>query len=125
MKKALKELMDTDRAFCQLSQEEGKYGWDEYLSKKAIMGTSKHEPYIEDKNQIVSLIGMIYLLDTIRFTWEPVHAFISDDETLGVTTGTYKRTYKIEEEVFEEIGKYVTTWKKEDGKWKIVFDMGN
>ncbi len=125
MKKEIRELMDTDIRFCELSQKVGKDGWDKFLSKKAIMGTGKHEAYIEGKNKIVSLIAIVYALEDIDFKWEPVHAFISDDSSLGVTTGTYKRTYKIEEEEYTEIGKYMTTWKKEDGEWKIVFDMGN
>jgi len=125
MKKEIKKLMNVDRAFCSESLEDKGYAWDKYLSKKAIMGTSKHEPYIVDKSKIINLISMIYRLENISFTWEPLHGFVSKDETLGVTTGTYTRTYKIEEEVYEEIGKYVTTWQKENDEWRIIFDMGN
>ena len=125
MKKEVKALMDIDRKFCLDSQETGEEGWEKYLSKKAIMGTAKHEPYIEDRSKIVSLLGMIYRLENIDFSWEPLHGFVSKDATLGVTTGTYTRTYVIEEKEYKEIGKYVTTWQKIEGKWKIVFDMGN
>lgn len=125
MKKEIRELMDIDRKFCLESKEDKGYAWDKYLSKRAVMGTSKHEPYIEDKTRIVNLVSMIYRLENIHFTWEPVHAFVSKDKTLGVTTGTYTRTYLIEDEEYKEIGKYVTTWQKEADEWKIVFDMGN
>jgi hypothetical protein len=125
MKKVEKELILIDQSFCKASQINKEQAWDEYMSKSVLMGTSKHEPYLDNKNQIIKLIGMIYQLDQISFTWEPTYAFVSDDETLGVTTGTYTRTYLIEEEEYEEIGKYVTTWKKEQGQWKIVFDIGN
>ncbi len=125
MRKEFQELIDIDIQFCSESQIDKDESWRKYLSKKAIMGTRKHEPYIEDKTQIVNLISMVYKLENLEFIWEPKHAFISDDKTLGVTTGIYSRTYKIEEEVYEETGKYVTTWKKEGDTWKIVFDMGN
>lgn len=125
MKKELKELMEVDKQFCSESQSDKGIAWDKYLSKNAIMGTSKHEPYIENKAQIVNLISMVYKLENLNFTWEPIHGFVSNDNTLGVTTGMYTRTYKIEDEVHEEIGKYVTTWIKQDGNWKIAFDMGN
>lgn len=125
MKKEVKELLVIDQQFCDDSQIEKGLAWDKYLSKDAIMGTSKHESYIEDKSKIVNLISMVYKLENIAFTWTPVHGFISKDKTLGVTTGTYTRTYKLEEVVYEEIGKYVTTWQKEDNQWKIIFDMGN
>lgn len=125
MKKECKILMDLDRQFCKDSQKLGKDGWAKYLSVHAIMGTKSHEPYIENRNKIISLIGMVYLLDHIDFTWEPHHCFISDDNTLGVTTGTYHRTYVIEGKNLDEKGKYMTVWRKEEGDWKIVFDMGN
>ena len=125
MKKELKELLELDKKFCEEACELGGEGWKKYLSKKAFMGTSKHEPYIEGRETIVNLIGMIYSLDNIDFTWEPKHGFISEDNTLGVTTGIYTRNYTIEDKVFEEKGKYTTTWRKEDGAWKIAFDMGN
>ena len=125
MKKELKALFEVDRKFCELASKIGAEGWEYYLSKKAIMGTSKHEGYIEGKKLISNLVGMIYSLDNIDFKWEPKHGFMSEDNTLGVTTGVYTRKYKIENETFEEKGKYTTTWMKEDGEWKIVFDMGN
>lgn len=125
MKKEVKELMDLDRKFCEDSQNFKEEGWRKYLSKKTLMGTPKHEPYLEKKEVIVNLLAMIYKLDSISFTWEPHHAFLSEDNTLGVTTGIYTRTYKIDEEALTETGKYTTVWKKQDKEWKIVFDMGN
>jgi len=125
MKRKMLELIDTDINFCKDSQLNGSKGWEKYLSKDALMGTRLHEPYISKRSDIVNLIEMIYSLENIDFVWNPEHAFISDDSTLGVTTGTYTRKYKVGEEEFTEKGKYVTTWKKIGDKWKIVFDMGN
>ncbi len=125
MKKELKELMDLDREFCKESIKNQEHGWAKYLSKDIIMGTKKHEAYLSNKKHIVSLMGMIYKLQSISFIWEPEYAFCSDDATLGVTTGLYTRTYILEGKEVTETGKYATTWKKEKDAWKIVFDIGN
>jgi hypothetical protein len=66
-----------------------------------------------------------YQLENLQFTWKPIHGFISDDKTLGVTTGTYERTYMQNNKKVTKRGKYTTTWKKIDNEWKIVFDIGN
>ena len=56
------------------------------------------------------------LLEDENFTWDytPVHAEVSEDGKLGYVFGTmieYSSTAPPRQ------GKYVTTWKKIDGKW--------
>ena len=125
MSKNEKELMSIDIEFCQKSQINKEEAWDYFMAKDVLMGTRKHDPYLDKKPQIIKLISMIYMLDSINFTWEPSYAFVSDDETLGVTTGMYTRKHIIEGEEQIETGKYCTTWKKINGEWKIVLDIGN
>ena len=125
MKKCEKELMQVDLDFCEKSKTSLEDAWDFYMSEKVIMGTGKHEPYLEKKPQIIKLIEMTYKLEGIDFTWAPDHVFVSEDETLGVTTGKYTRKYIIEGRENIQVGKYCTTWQKEKGLWKIVLDIGN
>lgn len=125
MKKELKDLFALDKLFCKEAQENGSLTWEKYLGKEALMATRLHEPYLVGRSKISKLIKMIYLLDNIDFTWEPSEGFISDDLSLGITSGLYTRTYKVEDELFTEKGKYITVWKKEGAEWKIAFDMGN
>ncbi len=121
----LKQLFQIDIQFCKECQTQKEKAWMKYTAKQSIMGTSKHHPYITDRDEIEHGIEALFKLDNISFMWEPKYAFISDDETLGVTTGTYTRTYIHDEEEHIEIGKYITTWKKINDEWKIVFDIGN
>ena len=125
MDKAAKELMKLDRAFCLESKKRKEKGWQKYLSKNALLGSGLHEPYVEGRQKITKIIEIIYSLNNIDFDWQPQHAFMSNDGTLGVTTGIYTRTYNLNNEAIEEIGKYMTVWQKEDDTYKIVFDMGN
>ena len=121
----IKQLFDVDREFCKECQTSKEVAWMKYTAKKSVMATGEHQPYITDLNQIELGIKHLFSLDNIDFTWEPVHGFISDDETLGVTTGTYVRQYEVNGKIERQVGKYCTTWKKEDGEWKIVLDIGN
>ncbi len=96
-----------------------------YTADHSLMGTINHLPYINDNSQIRESIKKVFELDHISFIWEPLHGFISDDETLGVTTGIYTRTFLQDGKQIIQKGKYMTTWKKIGTEWKIVFDMGN
>lgn len=120
-----KELFDIDRQFSLESQTDGYKAWDKYLSEDVIFGGDPKDPYTIGKKKIVSSLMNFYQLKDLKFTWEPIHGFISDDKTLGLTTGTYDRTYILNNEVINRKGKYTTAWKKIEGDWKIVLDIGN
>ena len=125
MNEKTKQLFEIDLKFCEESQSIGHEAWEKYLSENVILGGGPNEPYLDDRNQMMTSLVKFYKLEDLHFSWEPRYAFISDDETLGVTTGVYKRSFKVEGEVREQSGKYTTTWKKIDGEWKIVLDIGN
>lgn len=121
----VRQLFEVDKMFCEECQTDKEKAWMKYTAKNSVMGTGKHLPYITDLKKIREGIGALFRLDNIDFTWEPVYAFVSEDETLGVTTGTYTRSYTKDGENHIQIGKYCTTWIKEDGEWKIALDIGN
>lgn len=125
MKKDFEILFEADRQFCKESQTDGYKAWDKYLSSDIIFGGEPEGPYVQGKKQIIESMKGFYQLKDLDFTWEPKHGFISKDKTLGVTTGTYDRTYTLNDEVINRKGKYTTTWQKIDGEWKIVLDIGN
>ena len=125
MNSELKKLMDTDIQFCEDCKSMKEKGWMKYLAPQSLMGTSSDNPYIDDNEEINLLMMKVFNLENIEFIWKPKYAFISDDNTLGVTTGIYNREYVNNKKVIMETGKYTTIWKKTDGLWKIVFDMGN
>ena len=53
--------------------------------------------------------------------WTPARAVVSTAGDLGYTTGMYEITTQ----GGTEKGKYVTTWKKDAGQWKVVEDIFN
>ncbi|MGA3091199.1 MAG: nuclear transport factor 2 family protein [Terriglobales bacterium] len=60
-------------------------------------------------------------------TWTPVKADMSASGDLGYTYGNYVFTAKNKQgKVVVNYGKYTSIWKKQnDGRWKVVVDMGN
>ncbi|MEO6970887.1 MAG: DUF4440 domain-containing protein [Chthoniobacterales bacterium] len=55
--------------------------------------------------------------------WQPVLAVVAGSGDFGYTTGpwTYKKSAQDKAEAF---GHFVSIWRKEEGKWKVLFDLG-
>lgn len=118
-------LVNTDKLFCEQSQTSKVEAWMKFTSQNATMGSEKDLPFIKGKEAIEESITKIYQLENLEFKWKPTMAFISDDGTLGVTIGLYKRSFLEEGETVNQRGKYISVWKNINGAWRIVFDMGN
>ncbi|MCF7925387.1 MAG: nuclear transport factor 2 family protein [Candidatus Izimaplasma sp.] len=119
------ELLNRDRLFSQTVMEKGVEAWALFCAREVIMGTPKHSPYLKEWNNIVPLMKDLYNRPGLSFSWEPSFVFVSEDESLGVTTGMYKRTFVENKKQVTVVGKYVSTWQKIDDEWKVIFDMGN
>lgn len=121
----IERLIETDKQFsldCQSGKEEA---WMSYMHPNVIMGTSGDLPFITNGEEIKNVIGEIFKMENMSFRWKPVYAFVSNDGSLGVTVGLYKRNYMKDGEEVLDKGKYMTVWRKVNGQWKAVFDMGN
>lgn len=119
------ELLQLDRQFCTQSIHDKEFAWKAYFADDALMGTTGHQSYLSGWVNIEPGLHAVYQLEHLSFTWEPYYVFVSTDETLGVTTGMYTRTFLQAEKEVTQQGKYTTVWRKIDGEWRIVFDMGN
>lgn len=125
MKKELQDLLDTDRKFCQECSLDKEEAWMKYMASDSIMGTASDNAYIKNQTTIKESIARLFQLENISFTWEPEFGFVSDDNTLGVTTGFYERTYTVKGKTVSNKGKYTTVWIRENNQWKVAFDIGN
>ncbi|XMB72885.1 nuclear transport factor 2 family protein [Mycoplasmatota bacterium WC30] len=118
-------LIELDKEFCKSSIRLGADAWMMYLDEHAVIITGGHRDNLIGKENIYNSLKQLYALENISFVWEPQLSDISDDLSLGYTTGVYTRTYKYKNKNYKEIGKYTTVWKKVAGKWKISLDVGN
>ena len=56
------------------------------------------------------------------WTWVPAAGDVSITDDLGYTYGTYRIS---DGEKVLESGNYMRIWKKQGGKWKVLFDLTN
>jgi len=121
----IRDLIETDKLFCEECKLDGAKAWMKYMAKDSVMISNSASKDLADTDSIYNVMFKVFDLKNISFKWFPVYADVSDDATLGFTSGTYKRTYFIEGKKILEEGKYISVWKKENGSWKISLDMGN
>jgi ketosteroid isomerase-like protein len=114
-----KQLRDADLAFAKATSERRLDGWMEYFAAdaailqdgKTITGTQSLRAYYEP----------LFADRDFTLSWTPTKAEASKDGTLGYTYGDYeaRRDGKTSR------GMYLTIWRKEAGKWKVIMDTGS
>jgi uncharacterized protein (TIGR02246 family) len=90
---------------------------------------------VELPNGAVKLQGKEAIRKTMEFlndknnylTWTPDHIDVAQSGDLAYSYGTFEfRSMDKDRKPASEHGKYATIWKKQnDGRWKVVLDMGN
>jgi ketosteroid isomerase-like protein len=114
-----KQLRDADLAFAKATAERRLDGFMEYLAAdaailqdgKTITGTQSLRAFYEP----------LFANKDFSLSWTPTKAEASKDGTLGYTYGDYeaRRGEKTSR------GMYLTIWRKEAGKWKVIMDTGS
>jgi ketosteroid isomerase-like protein len=120
---AKNELMETDRAFSEMSLAEGyKIAFDKFMADETIIYRNGAFP-ITGRDAINEVLAKDP--DAV-LKWEPFFADIAKSRDLGYTLGSYE--YIVTDSAGIEtsyFGSYVSIWKKQsDGSWKYVFDTG-
>lgn len=62
---------------------------------------------------------------TMTYTAQTKAIDIADSKDLAYERGVYCFSFKTPAGHTDQIGKYLTVWKKIDGQWKVVADIGN
>ena len=82
-------------------------------------------PAMSGAKSIKDLFGPIMAAPGFNLTWKPTRMAVSASGDLGYTAGAYELTLNNANGVpVTELGKFQTTWKKVDGRWKIVEHTG-
>lgn len=121
------ELIETDRAFSELSKEKGsRFAFYTYLADDGYVLPGKGHPI--NKEEYGELLkNSVKTGNKSLLTWQPIFADIAESGEIGYTHGKYEliTTDSTGNEVIKK-GYYVSIWKKQpDGNWKFVFDAGN
>ncbi|MCO4293154.1 nuclear transport factor 2 family protein [Solitalea sp. MAHUQ-68] len=114
----IKELTDREKQFAQLAAEKG--------IKASFMSVLYEDGIVFRPEPVNGLNYFKQLPDGIDgiLSWEPVFADVSNDQTLGYTTGPFE--YKNESNGVTNVnyGQYVSIWIKPKKKWELMVDLG-
>jgi ketosteroid isomerase-like protein len=119
------QMMQADRDFATATHARGIDGWMSFYAPDAIR--------IVYRGGIVKGLEAIRKLDTpfisdpaSTLNWEPLEAHVYSDGNHGITIGRYSVIGKSAAFAGKEIGRgrYVTTWRRENGKWLVIMDTG-
>ena len=118
----IRELMEVDRAFSQLSEEKGSnVAFETYCAEEGVILRPGSYPVV-GKEAVTELIYQ--RPDTsYQLTWEPLDAKVSESGDMGFTYGIY--TLKLRDGSAQSKGTYVSVWIKENSTWRFVLDTGN
>lgn len=101
---------------------------DKFVGYFAPEGTMAFHgmPIIKGQTAIRETVGAMMKAPGFNIAWKATRAEVAASGDLGYTVGTYEITMHNAAGVpATDKGKYVTTWKKIDGAWKVLDDIGN
>jgi ketosteroid isomerase-like protein len=114
-----KELRDRDLEFSKETGSRRLDGWMDFFAEdSAIIRDGK---VISGKQSIRETYAKIFANADFSLSWTPTKVEVSKDGTLGYTYGDFEA--KSGQQTSR--GMYVTTWRKENGKWMVVLDLGS
>lgn len=79
---------------------------------------------VQGSDSILSLMGPAFANPGYSLSWEPDLARSSLDGTLGLTSGRYSSTTLEAGQMVVRKGRYVSVWKRVEGRWRVSLDTG-
>lgn len=115
-------LLDADRAFLEATRRDGLEGWISFYTADAVR-VDLHGETAVGLEAIRSMDAALFEPGGLRLSWEPTEAVAFDDGRSGLTRGRYELRRDGEEEVLSR-GAYLTLWRFENGRYRVVLDTG-
>jgi ketosteroid isomerase-like protein len=117
-------LLDADREFARQSQLRRLDAWLEVVADSALL-VRPNAALTKGKATVRESMGPAFADTSFSLNWEPVLAEASRSGDLGYTVGLSQvRRLGPDGKPVTGTGKYVTIWRKDDGVWKAVLDIG-
>jgi ketosteroid isomerase-like protein len=113
------ELRDADLAFARQTAARRLDGWMDFFADDASIIHDGQT--VTGKDALRAFYQPIFANKDFTLTWSPNHAEASKDGTLGYTYGQYEARNG----TAISRGMYTTTWRKIEGRWKVVLDLGS
>ena len=117
------ELAAAEARFEQAVRERGLEGWVESFAPNGMM--------IQPAGPVVGHAGIRNLMaeafadSSFRLSWTPDLVGVSEDGSLGYTTGRFERRRIVQGAETVATGSYFTVWRRQpDGRWLVEADLG-
>jgi ketosteroid isomerase-like protein len=111
-----RQVRETERAFAKTMADRNHAAFTSFLSSEAVFLSSKTA--LRGRKQVSEGWKSEFEGPQAPFSWEPERVEVIDSGALAVSTGP----------VFgpkgDRIGTFTSTWRREEGGWKIVLDSG-
>jgi len=114
-----KELREADLAFAKATAARRLEGWMDFFADDAAI--LQNGRTITGKQNIREYYEPIFANKEFSLSWTPTHAEAAQDGTLGYTYGNYEARNGAN----ISHGMYLTIWRKDNAKWKVVMDTGS
>ena len=117
------EIVQAERAFCALAQEEGlKKAFTTFADSTAVL--MRNNEIIKGYQAIYDYMDQPTDLKDMMLIWEPEFVDVSQSGDLGYTYGPFTLSFTdVEGKRQESTGVFHTVWKRNSlGEWKYVWD---
>ncbi len=118
-------LMQADRDFAAATHTRGIDGWMSFFASDAIR--IRYRDNMVKGYDAVRKFDLPNISDTtVTLNWEPTDAYVFRAGSIGSTTGTYSVISRRTADAGKELqrGRYVTIWRRENGRWLVIMDTG-
>ena len=127
VEKVKQELMEADRAFAVEAEKRGVEGFASYFAETDVLKfQGPGERVLTTRNEILSEMLKAQGSRPFLLRWSPIKADAAKSGELGYTFGGWTINGKDRDgnpRIMK--GYYVSIWKKQNGKWKVVADLGS
>lgn len=112
-------LVTADRAVAQLSSDSGFAAALQGAAHSSAVLLWPGAPVAAGGEALRELLDALPTRDSLHLTWQPLGVELARDSTLGVTWGIAVASAR-GGATPPRIGRYTTTWRRDDGRWSIA-----
>jgi ketosteroid isomerase-like protein len=118
--------MNADRAFAKATAEKGLEGWLSFMTEDAVRVSPLGGKAHVGKAAVRALDKALFADPKRRLVWEPTDAGVFADRKHGFSTGRFRMAARKGDGVEDGpwTGSYVTWWRRENGRWRVILDTG-